>query len=649
MNKIILIIGGVAGLLVMISSFRSTSPDEGPMSFIENDFHNNLDQLKLDADAFYHLLQKKPEFDSTLTTAFNDLRQSFKKVEHWMAYLDQEFVNDYLHGAPLPKLERNASSISVIEPKGLQIMEELLYTGTYGENRAKLLDLSRQFNERTREASRRMKVVPLNHRQFFEASRLQLIRIFTLGVTGFDSPAALLSLDEAMTSLSQLNREFGAYQALLNQKDKQLGAEVVDTYQNAIQFIKEHPDFDSFDRLQFLTAYVNPLYDKILQVHTALGVETMYETNPRYTKFSLNYFADNLFDQDFINPYFYTMVPGEELQQPEMIELGQLLFFDPVLSKNNQRSCASCHNPKLAFTDGMAKSLAMDFKGTVQRNAPTLINAVYSDQFFYDLRKGDLENQIDHVVFDHKELNTTYIEIIDKLLSSQEYQQRFRQVFPYMEEDKLINKYTISASITAYVSSLTALDSEFDRYVRGEKVHIDQQVKDGFNLFMGKAACGTCHFAPTFNGLVPPLYRDNETEVLGVPASTDTLAPEIDPDLGRNRGNVTQRADIYKHSFKTMTVRNIEFTAPYMHNGVYQSLEEVVDFYDKGGGIGLGIDVPNQTLPPDPLNLTSYEKESLIAFMKSLNDTTGLTKVPSRLPVFPDSLALNTRSIGGKY
>jgi cytochrome c peroxidase len=154
--------------------------------------------------------------------------------------------------------------------------------------------------------------------------------------------------------------------------------------------------------------------------------------------------------------------------------------------------------------------------------------------------------------------------------------------------------------------------------VRGDKSQLTQEQKLGFNLFMGKAKCGTCHFMPLFNGTVPPAFKKIESEVIGVPK---TKAGKIlDDDEGRY---AIYNLAPYRNAFKTVTVRNAEFTAPYMHNGVYNTLEEVVDFYNKGGGTGLGLTVDNQTLPFDKLNLDSKEQKAIVAFMKSLSDTSS--------------------------
>jgi cytochrome c peroxidase len=149
---------------------------------------------------------------------------------------------------------------------------------------------------------------------------------------------------------------------------------------------------------------------------------------------------------------------------------------------------------------------------------------------------------------------------------------------------------------------------------------------DGFNLFMGKAQCGICHFMPLFNGTVPPTFADTESEVIGAPSKVEWSNATIDSDPGRY---VIFEMEQLRHAFKTPTVRNASLTAPYMHNGVYRSLEEVIKFYNKGGGAGIGIDLPNQTLPSDSLGLTETEQKKVIEFIHALTDTTGLSKAPA--------------------
>jgi cytochrome c peroxidase len=142
------------------------------------------------------------------------------------------------------------------------------------------------------------------------------------------------------------------------------------------------------------------------------------------------------------------------------------------------------------------------------------------------------------------------------------------------------------------------------------------------------------------------LYRETEAEVLGVPATDDTLHPRADPDPGRYR---MRPAALWKGAFKTPSVRNAALTAPYMHNGQLPTLESVVRFYNVGGGRGLGLSVPNQTLPPDSLELSPAEQGDLVVFMKSLTDTPLKSDRPDKLPGSPDRPELAARPVSGEY
>ena len=174
------------------------------------------------------------------------------------------------------------------------------------------------------------------------------------------------------------------------------------------------------------------------------------------------------------------------------------------------------------------------------------------------------------------------------------------------------------------------------------KKDIDVDAKKGFNLFMSKAQCGTCHFVPQFNGVKPP-YVGSEFEVLGVPA--DTGYHSLSTDVGRFAVNA---APEMLNAFRTGTVRNAAHTKPYMHNGVFTTLEQVIDFYDAGGGAGKGLKVSNQTLRSDSLKLFPSEKKSLIQFIVSLTENIKFELAPQNLPASNVKL-LNNRKVGGLY
>ena len=484
----------------------------------------------------------------------------------------------------------------------------------------------------------------LQHRQIFEAIRQELIRIFTLGLTGFDTPGSINALPEAKVAMESLQEAIQYYSPRINQKDPDLSPKIDRKFTEAIQYLEQYTDFDTFDRLAFLKDYINPLYALTYQVHQVLGIEMIDEVNnfPQ----ALNYHSVNIFGNDFFNIDYYARMDFSIPRMPKIIELGKTLFYDPILSQNNQGACATCHNPTKGFADGLPKSRSIAQDGHVQRNAPTVVNAAFAEKYFYDLREGSLERQMMHVVKDQKEFATDFVELIDKLEQSSEYKKLFREAYP----QNGISTHSISNSIAAYVASLSSFNSPFDQYVRGEIKSIDQSVIRGFNLFMGKAACGTCHFAPNFNGTVPPQFVESESEVLGVPSTKDTLNASLDSDPGRAVNGVPRdEAPFYMFSFKTTTVRNIALTAPYMHNGVYDNLEEVLDFYNRGGGEGLGLGLAYQTLPGDPLNLNLQEQNDIISFMKALTDTVGITSLPERLPTFENTPEWNNRVIGGEY
>ncbi|MCX8079620.1 MAG: c-type cytochrome [Bacteroidia bacterium] len=183
--------------------------------------------------------------------------------------------------------------------------------------------------------------------------------------------------------------------------------------------------------------------------------------------------------------------------------------------------------------------------------------------------------------------------------------------------------------------------SFFDECMEG-KADLNEDQKKGFNLFMGKARCATCHFLPQFNGVKPP-YISSEFEVLGTP---DKLNPHLPTsDSGRykvNPANQTLRAH------RTPSLRNITRTAPYMHNGIFKTLEEVIDFYDSGGGAGKKFNLENQTIPPDSLHLTSDEKQALIEFLKTLDEKIPDISSPQNLPKSKIK-ELNERKIHGEY
>lgn len=536
----------------------------------------------------------------SLKASFIELKAVYKRTEALLEFLYPSYIEEHINGAPLLHTKRHTTSAYVVPPEGIQVLDELIFGEDPKGVKEEIALLSQQLDNKMQELLNGFAKKQLSRSQIASAIRFELIRILSLSLTGFDSPASLMGLQDAKNALSGIEE---LYQKSAERIDKPL----LNTLKKAKAYLNDNQDFDKFDRLHFLRAFLNPIYKDLSKSFDSFDKQAIS---------SVDLDAEQIFSPNFLNPYFFTELK-ETSDSPALRKLGEKLFFDPYLSQSGKLNCASCHNPQMAYTDGQTKSKSALLNKTVERNAPTLLNAVYADRYFYDLRAFSLEQQAEHVIFNELEYNTAYQNILDKLNSKPEYKPYIQDAFKKSSIDRL----EFSSALASYVLSLKSWNSPFDQYVRNEKKEIDQQVKDGFNLFMGKAACGTCHFAPNFSGLVPPRYAKNETEILGVLESPYGFRLKLDPDLGRlENGIQNEAAWIYERSFKTPTIRNIELTAPYFHNGAYQNLEQVVDFYNKGGGAGMGLDVKNQTLPSDSLHLDKQEQQALIAFMKSLTE-----------------------------
>ncbi|MCJ7935841.1 MAG: cytochrome-c peroxidase [Chryseobacterium sp.] len=569
-----------------------------------SDFKLKLGQLKSDV---YQFSEDKISLEE-LQKSLSRTRNSFKEIEFYIAYHYPEFTKTHLNAAPLFHIEAAGTSAYTLPPEGLQVLDELIFSEEAQEEKEKIKTITDfLYNSysnfylsmvKNGLSKGNNKTLPL---------RIELIRIYTLGVTGFDTPGSLNIAEEAGSAFSGIKKYINDDPYFKNYNTQ--NADQILT--EGIRYLSAHRDFETFDRIEFYKKYIQPLYEEFGR----------WDGRPddlkEFSGWNVN--SKNLFSSDFLDPYFYTLLQPSE-DSPALKNLGKSIFYDQKLSGNGKMSCASCHLQENAFTDLQAKSASNVVGKTVLRNSPSLYNAVFAKRFFYDLRAFYLEQQAEHVIYNEEEFNTSYEEIIRKLKTDPGYKKAFRNAF----RDGKINKENFSKALSSYVASLYSFDSDFDRFMRNEK-NVSDEVKKGFNLFMGKANCATCHFAPHFSGLVPPFFNENESEVLGVTTKPIKQLPiELDADPGRGKSPVKkEKSWIYDYSFKTVTVRNIALTQPYFHNGAFNTLEEVLDFYNEGGGEGLGLKMKNQTLSPDKLNLTQTEIRQIIAFLNALTDVSN--------------------------
>jgi len=632
-------------------------PDNAVAGLVKKAFMQNLSVYKAQTDKLIQALELINQKQATVQearTAFYKTKQAYKKTEYLLEYLDPE-IGKTLNGAPLPRVvieHQDYLTLGFKEPthvtfapEGLQVLEEILFSEEVNAEAIKnAVGLAYRLQEKNAQFQSNLQNQALTDKQIWSSLREQLIRVITLGLTGFDAPAAGNEIQNAAIALQPVLETAKLYEQNLTTPTSRTPLQKsIKLLAQALIHLQQHPDFATFDRLYFIREIANPVYAALTEVDNAL-LPGRATSGTALTK-PVNDQAQSIFSVDYLIAGYYAKEDRTNKARP-LANLGKTLFFDPILSANNQRACASCHAPAKAFTDGRPKSIAFDDQSNVYRNSPTLLNAIYSKAYFWDSRADFLQDQVPGVLTKADELHGSYDVVVQKLKSSEAYRGLFRQAFKDLPASNTINTNTINRALAAYIQTLVALNSPFDKYMRRETDMLPDAAKRGFNLFMGKAACGTCHFAPVFNGTVPPRYLESETEVLGVPATADFTHPTSDIDPGR-AGII--KATALHQSFKTPTVRNAALTGPYMHNGAFTNLAEVLEFYNRGGGAGLGLPVPNQTLPADALELTAAEKQDIISFIETLTDTAGTNAIPKKLPAFPGKTNLNSRPIGGRY
>ena len=334
--------------------------------------------------------------------------------------------------------------------------------------------------------------------------------------------------------------------------------------------------------------------------------------------------------------------PQDNPTTPEKVELGRLLFYDPILSGDKDIACASCHHPENGYAEYRDLSIGTNGKGfgvkrvfnepnvipLMKRNANTILNTAFNgidtrNQYepadapmFWDLRINSLEKQALEPVLTFEEMrgpNYEKEEILDivsqRLADIPEYVKLFKGAFG--EKDPITSE-NIAKAIAAFERTLVTTDTRFDRYMKGDDDAISISEREGFLLF-NKAGCGKCH-----NG---PMLSDFKSHVIGVPQNKKLTSFDKGIDD--------------QFAFRTPSLRNLRFTAPYMHNGRFNSLKEVLEFYeDIAGGKNMHAEVSKEELDPliKELNLSVKEILPIISFLNTLNETEFDKKIPERVP-----------------
>lgn len=328
-------------------------------------------------------------------------------------------------------------------------------------------------------------------------------------------------------------------------------------------------------------------------------------------------------------------IPRNNPLTPQKIALGRSLYFDKRLSISGTVSCASCHDPALAFTDANTVAVGTaGLRGT--RNAPTLLNSVFSDFLFWDGRARSLEEQVKHPLLSSFEMGlTSERQLLARVASIPDYRRRFQTVF----KSEGLKIDTIAKAIAAYERTLLSGNSPFDRFINGDNTAITDAQKRGWELFKGKAKCIDCHKYSADS----PFFTDFEFHNTGVALTNDVLdlvrtvagfAKETSQtELAHSAGfselgrfAVTfQSTDV--GAFKTPTLRDMELTSPYMHDGSFKTVIDVLRYYNRGGTANAYLDKRMQ-----PLQLSDGEIDDLVQFLRSLTSDDVLRQCQTTAP-----------------
>jgi cytochrome c peroxidase len=298
---------------------------------------------------------------------------------------------------------------------------------------------------------------------------------------------------------------------------------------------------------------------------------------------------------------------------PEKVELGKKLFFDRRLSGDGTMACATCHNPGAGYSDGLAISLSYPTTRN-WRNAGATINLAYNDVFFWDGRAKTLEEQALFPMMSAFEMNQNLDFVEEELKEVDEYVSAFQEVF-----GGEITRERIAMALAAFQRTIISKNSPLDKYLNGDVNALTAVQKEGYDVFVGKGNCITCHSGPNLT--------DNRFYNMGVPENPDIMSdPRVSATMrftakvsGYNayrtlkedpgRYLVTKDRKDWK-AFRTPALREVAITGPYMHNGIFNTLEEVIEFFDRGGGKD-----PKKTPLLKPLNLSEDEKLTLEVFL----------------------------------
>ncbi|HEV7704668.1 MAG TPA: cytochrome c peroxidase, partial [Gemmatimonadaceae bacterium] len=472
-------------------------------------------EAQLDAlDGALDTLARSLDRGTPLTTrrAFRHSRLAYKHAES-LLQLYSPTISHSLNG-PLENDDGDAPPRPLGSPAGFQtILTSLGDTGARASSRALAYSMRDEVRH-LRGQTRYLDVAPL---PVLESARAELARVTTLGLAGFDLDDTRDAVREAAASMDGMRAVVEAEAASSGDASPGGGVardswhRIARTLRDASAYLRAHPNFEHLDRLALIADYAQPAARAIVEARAPLLARS-YTLRRVWRADAATVFDVHALDATAFAPD-YAPAPT-----PALIALGARLFNDARLSGAEDRSCATCHQPQRAFTDGRARPMLLTTARaarTLARNTPTLLEVGYQPLYFADERALSLEDQIGTVLASPTEMGSSADLAAAHLARDTALRAEVGRALAKRSDSALTGR-AVRIALAAYLRSLGAFDSRFDRAARGDRSALTQQERAGFTLFMGKARCGTCHFAPLFSGVMPPEFTSSEPENIGV-------------------------------------------------------------------------------------------------------------------------------------
>lgn len=341
------------------------------------------------------------------------------------------------------------------------------------------------------------------------------------------------------------------------------------------------------------------LYLSIATIGSLAILCTLAGANPAATQVATSQYDREKAKAQFFRPQSVPF-PAENAPNQDREALGKLLFFDPRLSGSNSISCASCHNPAFGWGDGLPKGVGHG-SAQLDRRTPTILNTAFAELLFWDGRASSLEEQALGPMGSPKEMNQSLETLSEELEEIPGYRPLFEKAYP----GEGISPQTVAKAIAVFERTVISAQAPFDAWIEGDENAISDSAKRGFDLFNTKASCVQCHSGWNFT--------DDGFHDIGVAGE----------DIGR--GKFLPAVAAVQHAFKTPTLRNADQRAPFMHDGSEETLEECVEFYNRGGNVKR----PSLSDDVHPLGLTPQEMDDLCAFIRTLTSQDTPTTIPT--------------------